>query len=171
VFATDGAAGFLAELALSAPTVVEIVGEGPLGTEHAIQRTSKTMLVVPGRDVLGEGVILELMGFTVTLESPTAGTSIAPGTDVSATARVTMLCGCPTQPGGLWDADRMEITLRAVRDGHVLNEWPMAYAGETSTYEAVFRVDEPGEVMLQVIASEPATANFGMVEAVVTVVR
>lgn len=164
VFATEGAAGFEAELMLSRPTLVEITGEGPLGAEHAMQRASKTMLLIPGRDVLGEGVILELMGFTVTLQGPDEGASLAVGAPATVTARVTMLCGCPTEPGGLWDADRIDIVLRAHRGDELLGEWSMEFSGETSEYTAEVRFDQPGPVTLQAIASDPAAANFGMAE-------
>ncbi len=72
VYDTEGAAGFLTTLELERPTVVEIVAEGPLGTPQSTQRASKTMLVIPGKDVLGDGVLLEIHGFTVTLLQPEA---------------------------------------------------------------------------------------------------
>ena len=56
IYDTDGAAGFLAELSIDEPTIVEIVAEGPLGTPDALRRSTKTMLMLPGQHVLGEGV-------------------------------------------------------------------------------------------------------------------
>lgn len=56
---------------LERPTVVEVTAEGPLGTPQTTQRASKTLLLVPGQDVLGEGVLLEIHGFTVTFLAPT----------------------------------------------------------------------------------------------------
>ncbi|MFQ5696157.1 MAG: hypothetical protein ACE5HB_09225, partial [Terriglobia bacterium] len=72
VFDTPGAAGFLAPIVLERPTVVEITAEGPLGTPQSTQRASKTLLVVPGRHILGEGVLLEIHGFTLALLAPAA---------------------------------------------------------------------------------------------------
>ncbi len=91
VYATDGAAGFLATLQLKQPTVVEISAEGPLGTPQSVQRSSKTLLVVPGEDILGEGVLLEIHGFTVTLLNPPAGSTGQVGEEweVRATVRMT----------------------------------------------------------------------------------
>jgi len=52
VYNTPDASGFLAVLHLDKPTVVEISAEGPLGNAQATQRSSKTLLLVPGEDVL-----------------------------------------------------------------------------------------------------------------------
>jgi hypothetical protein len=77
-FDTDGAAGLLAELALVEPTWVEITGTGPLGTPDALRRSTRTTLLVPGRDVVGDGIIIELLGFTVELTGPAVGTRLNP---------------------------------------------------------------------------------------------
>ncbi len=162
VYDTEGAAGFLAELHLAEPTRVVITGEGPLGTPHAVQTTSRSLLVVPGRDVLGEGVILELLGFTVELQSPDDGEAVSAGRPFEVRGKVTMLCGCPTEPGGLWDSGEYEILVRAVRENEVVGEWEMAYAGETSHYAADITLEAPGEVELQMLAMDPSKGNFGM---------
>ena len=164
VFDTEGAAGFLAELDLAGPTQVRIEAEGPLATPHASQRVSRTMLVVPGHDVLGEGVILELYGFAVELLEPSGDLHGAPGSEIAISARVTMLCGCPTEPGGLWDSTRYTIEARIVRDDTVLATVALAYAGETSVYEGRIKVPAEDGLRLQILALDPSKGNFGMVE-------
>lgn len=163
VYDASGAAGFLAELDLDRPTRVRIEAEGPLGTPHATRQASKTLLLLPGEDVLGDGVILELHGFTVELLEPDAASS-ASGDALPVRARVTMLCGCPTEPGGLWDSDDYEIEARIVRDGVVLERAELAFAGERSTYRGEVRRPEGDDLVLQVVAAHSASANFGMVE-------
>lgn len=155
------AAGFLAELSLDRPTRVEIVAEGPLGTPHAVQRASKTLLVVPGYDVLGEGVILELNGFTVELLSPASGSPSAGPLEVR--ARVTMLCGCPTEPGGMWDADGIEVFARLIADGEEMARERLGFSGERSVFVGTLPGPGEGPVTLEVIAADPERANFGMV--------
>ncbi len=152
------AAAFVAELSLDRPTRVEVTAEGPLGTAHAAQRASKTLLLIPGVHVEGEGLILVLNGFTVEILYASRHRD---GT-LGVRARVEMLCGCPTEPGGLWDAEEYRILARLVRDGQVLWERPMRFSG-TSEYEA--RLPMPGgDATLQVLAADPARANFGMAE-------
>ncbi|MDX1396284.1 MAG: hypothetical protein R3195_18025 [Gemmatimonadota bacterium] len=169
VFDTDGAAGFLAELDVREPTRVLIEATAPLGTDHAVQSGSKSLLVVPGRDITGEGVIIELNGFTVEVQAPEAGRQIMAGEAFDVRARVTMLCGCPTEPGGMWDSSDYEILLRAVRDQEIVGEWPMEFSGTTSEYTASARLDAPGEFELQVLAIDTGKGNTGMATRRITV--
>jgi len=91
VFDAPGTAGFLAQLMLVKPTEVEIIAEGPLGSPQALQRSSKTLLLVPGQDVLGDGIILDLHGFTVKLLSPGPETQLVVGQTLQVRATVHML--------------------------------------------------------------------------------
>lgn len=162
IFAADGAGSFLAELEVTEPTRVLIEARGPLGTPHAQQFASKSLLVIPGHDVVGEGIVLELNGFTVELQSPAEGRG-AVGTPFPVRARVTMLCGCPTEPGGRWDSDDYLLTARLVDGaGRVVAESSLRYAGTTSEYEGSLRAPRAGDFELQVIASDAAKGNFGM---------
>jgi len=164
LFDTDGAAGFLAELDLTRPTQVRIEAEGPLGTPQASQRISRTMLLVPGYDVLGEGVILELYGFAVELLEPSGDWHDVPGSEIAVRARVTMLCGCPTEPSGIWDSSKYTIEARIVREETILVTTNLTYAGETSIYEGRLTVPAEDGLRLQILAIDPSTANFGMIE-------
>ena len=164
IYDTDGAAGFLAELELDEPTQVRIEAEGPLGTPHASQRVTRTMLLVPGQHVLGDGVILVLQGFTVELLEPLGDLTRAAGTELPVQARVTMLCGCPTEPGGIWDSNDYLIEARVVRDGRVLEAAALAFSGETSIYEGRISVPAGEGLALQILAMDPGKGNFGIVE-------
>lgn len=167
IYDTESAAGFLAELQLEKPTQVRIEAEGPLGNPEATQRVTRTMLLVPGQDILGDGVILEVYGFAVDLLEPSSDLTNTSGSELSVRARVTMLCGCPTEPGGTWDSSAYTIEVRIVQDGKILQTAPLAYSGEPSTYEgsiSVPSVESEEGLALQVLAMDPAKANFGMVE-------
>lgn len=165
LFDVEGTGSWLATLDLAEPTLVEVVAEGPMGFEETAQRGSKTLLMVPGRDVVGEGLVVELNGFTVVIESPEAEA----GRDMNVRAKVTMLCGCPTEPGGLWDSDRFEVLVRLVRAGKVVAESGLTFAGETSYYSGHVTAPEPGVYELQVLALDPARANNGMARHMVSV--
>ncbi len=171
VYDTPGAAGFLAELILDGPTRVELVAEGPLGTPHAMQRASKTTLLIPGQDVLGDGIILDLQGFTVVFETPAKDVHVRAGEEFEIRANVTMLCGCPTQPGGLWDADQITVMARVLSNGDLVEEMSLEFAGTTSTFQGRIRVARTGRFEIQVIAMDAAKGNFGIVSQFLEVIK
>lgn len=166
VYDTRGTAGFRATLELQRPTVVEVTAEGPLEYPDAARSASKTLLMVPGEDVVGEGLVLELHGFVVEVLSPAPGTTVEPGRRIPVRAHLQMMCGCPTEPGGLWDSDRYELTARLVSGGEVLAEAPLSFAGETSHFETELSVpadgDVPADLHLDVLAADAARVNFGL---------
>jgi hypothetical protein len=167
-YGTDGAAGFLATLLLQRPTFVDITAYGPLDTPHALQRTTKRLLLVPGKDVIGEGIILELNGFSVKILDPSSESASA-GQPLAVRASVTMLCGCPTEPGGLWDADDMEVVARITREGEVIAEAPLSFTGTASTYEGELSVSKAGAYTLEVLAMDVGKGNFGIAQRSVAI--
>ncbi|MBI1390111.1 MAG: hypothetical protein GC154_16845 [bacterium] len=162
-FTGDSDAGFRATLDLERPTVVEISAEGPMAYPQAMQRASKTVLLIPGRDVTGEGVVLELHGFIVDIMAPESVDAVKAGEPFSVTASVRMLCGCPTQPEGLWDSDRYTIETLLLRDGKPAGGGAMKFSGRTNVFTGEFKAPaEGGVIELLVIASDAERANFGM---------
>ncbi|MBZ5643582.1 MAG: hypothetical protein LAO19_12545 [Acidobacteriia bacterium] len=169
VFGTPDASGFLAVLTLDKPTVVEVTAEGPLGTPQATQRASTTMLLVPGQDVLGEGVLLELHGFIVKTLAPSMDTQAKTGSPFEVKATVTMMCGCPIEAGGMWDANKIHVVARLVSEGKIETEVPMEYAGVTNTFKGSVPVSNPGQVELQVLAMDADNSNFGLASQNLTI--
>jgi hypothetical protein len=170
LYGSPDASGFLAVLHIDKPTVVEISAEGPLGNAQATQRSSKTMLLVPGEDVLGDGILLEIHGFIVTSLAPLPDAKVKSGSPFEVRATVTMACGCPTEPDGLWDANKIRVVARFLRDGKVESEIPMTYAGVQNTFHVDAPVTAAGPLELQVIAMDPASANFGMTKEAIAIV-
>jgi hypothetical protein len=169
VYNTPDSSGYLAVLHLDKPTVVEITAEGPMGNAQATQRATKTMLLMPGEDVLGEGILLEIHGFIVTALNPLPDSQVKGGSPFEVRATVTMACGCPTEPGGLWDANKIRVVARLLRDGKVESETAMTYAGVQNTFHADVS-PVPGATELQVLALDPGSANFGMTKEAVAIV-
>jgi hypothetical protein len=90
IYDQPGTAGFLVTLMLKRPTVVEVTAEGPLNTPQSTQIASKTLLLVPGQDVLGDGILLEIHGFTVEVLTPAEEDSLAVGQELEVRATITM---------------------------------------------------------------------------------
>jgi hypothetical protein len=91
LFGTPGAAFYQAEIPLDKPAQVEVIAEAPLAYPHALQRGSKTITLIPGRHILGEGLIIELSGLIVNVLSPSPKESLKRGEAVLVRAEIRML--------------------------------------------------------------------------------
>lgn len=91
LYGTPDAGFFQAEIPLEKPTQVEIYTEAPLAYPQAIQKGSKTLTLIPGKDILREGVIIELNGLIVNILSPSPKESLKKGETVLVRADVRML--------------------------------------------------------------------------------
>lgn len=160
IYEAPGAAKYDTTLALTEPTRVRITAEGPLDYPQAMQTASKTTVLMPGEDVTGDGITLTLHGFIVEVLAPSAA-DVVPGEEVAVNARVQMMCGCPTEPGGLWDSDRYTIRAQLLRDGQVVAEGPLSFAGTTNEYDGTLTVPEEGATTLRVTAADADRVNFG----------
>jgi len=167
IYDVSGAAEYQTTLELTEPTRVRVTAEGPLDYPQALQTASKTLTLVPGEDVTGDGLTLTLHGFIVEVLSPSEG-DLGPGTDVTVRSRVRMMCGCPTEPGGLWNADRYTIEAQLLRDGTVVAETPLSFVGTTSEYEGTLSVPDAGATQLRVTARDAERVNFGTAKTSLT---
>src|SRR4030043_1166230 len=91
IYGTSGAASFQAEIALDRPTQVEIYTEAPLAYPQSIQKGSKTLTLIPGKHILGEGVIIELDGLIVNILNPSPKGVLRKGEELTIKAEVRML--------------------------------------------------------------------------------
>jgi len=91
LYGTPDAAFYQAGILLDKPTQVEIIAEAPLSYPHALQKGSKTLTLIPGRHILGEGVVVELNGLIVNILSPSTEESLKKGEEILVRAEVRML--------------------------------------------------------------------------------
>lgn len=164
VVATDTAARFRATLDLDEPRQIRVTARGPLAQRQAMNTASATRWVVPGKHVTGgNGWLLEMPGFVVDILDPPAHKRLR-GTPVEVTvaANVTMMCGCPITPGGLWDADQYEVAALIRRNGEAIGEQALDYAGTSSGFAGTLRLKQTGSYEITVYAYDPATGNTGI---------
>jgi hypothetical protein len=168
-YSTRPSGSFHATLHLDRPTLVEIAAQGPLSYPSAIQRASKTVLLIPGRDLTQDGIVLDLNGYIVQIENPSPGESLMAKDDVKLKASVRMLSGALVRPHGDWDSRKATIYGEVLIGDRVIERLQMLYAGEKSSFEAPFFVPSPTEapngISLRVVAADGAGANFGMAQA------
>lgn len=164
VMVDENAAAWRTTLEIDEPRLVEVAAVGPLGQMQAANRVSATQWVVPGRHLDGgNGWLLELPGFAVDILAPPAHVKLTGAvTEVEVRANVVMMCGCPIEPGGLWDANAYEVRALVRRDGETIGSHALAYAGQTSQFATEIPVDLPGLYEVTVFAYDPANGNTGL---------
>ena len=162
--ATPGAAAFTATLDLDHPTLVRADASGPVGKPDAKATVSATQWLLPGKSLAGDGWILELPGLVV---EPVW--TAKPGAPVTVTAKVTLMCGCPIEPGGHWNAADYEVVAVLEQAGKPAASVPLAYAGTPSTFTAATPALPRGHYRLTVTAHDAATGNTGVAEREVRV--
>jgi hypothetical protein len=161
---TEPAAAFRTSLDLDTPRKIKVTAYGPVAQPQAANTVSLTQWVVPGRDLTGgDGLMLEMPGFVVDVLAPAAHKKFnASEKQVAIEANVTMMCGCPIRPDGLWDANAFEVRAIVKRNGERLEEKPLDYAGETSQFATQINADAPGVYEITVYAYDPANGNTGL---------
>jgi hypothetical protein len=168
-YSTRPAAAFRATLSIEKPTLVDITAVGPLAYPHAQQKVSKTVLLIPGRDITGDGIPMLLHGFIIQIEQPVGGDSLMAKEDVRLRASVRTLSGAPVRPYSDWDSRRIRIYAEIVIDDRITERLQMFYAGAKGSFEAPFFVPTPAEapngVTIRVIAADESAGNVGMVES------
>lgn len=162
--ADDTAAKFVTTLDLKKPRLIEVDAYGPLAQPQAAHRVSSSQWVVPGRDISdGDGWVLELPGFAVDVLAPPAHVKLPAATGrVELRANVTMMCGCPITPNGIWDANRYEVKAIVRHDGTRIGRYDLAYAGKPSQFTGQVPVKGPGVYDVTVYAYDPANGNTGL---------
>jgi len=154
-------AGYEAVLDLAEPTLVRVDARGPLGTPAAILSVSSTLWMLPGRDRVGDGLILTFPGFVI---EPAVTQAAGGGRTI--TAKVTMMCGCPITPGGLWDAADVAVWADLLADGRVISTVPLRPAGQPSQFVSDTVTVPPAATRLRVVAASRTTLNAGSAIAV-----
>lgn len=169
VYSARPAAAFTATLALQRPILVEVAAEGPLAYPDSIRRTAKTVLLIPGQDLTGDGIVLHLNGYIVQIEHPKTGEPLAAKDDVKLKASVRTLSGTLVRPHGDWDSRKMRIYGELLIGGRIVERLQLFYSNETSTFDAPFFVpldkEAPDGITLRVVAADTAAGNFSLGEA------
>lgn len=161
-WSTPGSAVYEFTLDLEGPRRLDVEAYGPLGQLQSATRVSMQVWGIPGKHKdVGDGILLELPGFNVDVLAPPAHQTL-PVEPVVLEANVTMQCGCPVTPDGLWDANRFEIEAWIEKDGETVAKIPMEYAGTSSQFRAEWTPPGPGVYQATVTAYDPVEGNTGL---------
>lgn len=161
----DNTARFEARIDIERPTFVTVEVLSPVNQRQAAVAASTQLWLIPGKDIRGDGLVIEVPGFVVNVLRPRTHNvmstkSLSPD-GLPIEANVVMMCGCPIQDGGLWDAKKMEVSALVYRDGKSAGTVPMSCT-ETNLFKGALKVDGPGLYEITVYAYNPETGNTGV---------
>ncbi len=159
---TDGAAVFNASIDIGRPTRVRVEVSGPLGFPDSMAEISATHWLIPGHDI-ADGWTMTLPGFVLKLID--VPRKAGRGEDIPVHVKLVMMCGCPTEPGGLWDSDQYTIKGQLWSGDTLVSEADLEYTGTTSHYRAVIPAIGSGALELLVYAVDTSTGNTAVVKA------
>lgn len=161
----DNTAKFMVELDLEEVVFVRIEVLAPASKKQATVFASTELWMIPGKDILGDGVVLEIPGFIVDVLMPRTHQfvslkSLKNGT-VKIQANVVMMCGCTISDGGIWDANKYEVRGVLKKEGEDLGEINMTLV-LPNLFEGAAEVRGAGNYELVVYAYHAATGNTGV---------
>ena len=165
---TPGAAKFETTLQLAEPVFVEVRAVAPYAKKQARVETSTQLWLIPGKDITGDGIILEIPGFVIDVLNPQTHQSLS-GLEMEIRANVVMMCGCPTSDGGLWDSSEYQIEAMIKKDGEIIESLPLGFTGQTSTFSGDYTAPGSGTYEIIVHAYHDQTGNTGVDKTTVVV--
>lgn len=155
-------AAFTATIDIDKPTLLTIEGYGPWQQPQARIQVQSQLWLIPGKDIDGDGLVLEFPGFVVNVLSPQTHESISAGTGIAVTANVVLMCGCPITAGGMWDANQYEVEALVEKDGKSMPAVPLSISDKANTFTGTLNAREAGLYQLTVYAYDPLTGNTGV---------
>ena len=150
-------ASFQVELGLLRPTRVEIAVTGPLAVVQSIQSTAVTLWLLPGQDRVANPVILHLPGLITELLDYTVDDA-----QLSVTAAVTMICGCPITAQGLWPAADFRAVVQLYRKQELVAEGVLGFTGTDNEFTGALDLPGSGDFDMIVHAYQISTGNAGV---------
>jgi hypothetical protein len=161
----DTSAKFSANVDINQPTLVTATVTGPMILKENALTASSSQWVLPGKPIAaGDGWLIELPGFAIDLIDALPQTLKLNGAPkkLQINAKITMQCGCPITPGGLWDANKFEIGAIVYRGGKKYSTTPLVYAGKASTFSGAIEIGESGTYLIDLFAYSPSNGNTGV---------
>lgn len=150
-------AGFLATLDISSPRLIRFKLIGPYGFRQSLQEASLTSWVIPGKDILGDGIIISMSGFIVD-----AWTRVLEGGKIDIYTQTSLLCGCPIYPDGPWDPVNYEAKAIIMHNQNKIDEVDLSYTGPTGLFSGNTTITKSGHYKAIVYLIDTKTGNVGV---------
>lgn len=159
-------AKFEAVIDIDDPLLIDVEVTAPVSRRNAAIKGSAQLWVIPGKNIEGEGLVIELPGFVLDIIKPTTHQQIKlsdiKNNKLDFTASLTMLCGCTITKGGVWNSDNIEVSAIVKKDGIKIGETALAITSEPNIFSGVLDVKTKGVYQLTVYAYDKYTNNTGV---------
>lgn len=166
-FATDSnTVNALFTVDISVPTTFLVVVFGPMKYLDQVRATSTEITVFPGVNIgtylTPEGIVVEIPGLCIGNV-----TSNLTGNQLSASAEVTMMCGCKIAPNSNWPPNDFNIYLNTQdQNGHIF-PYKLDYdtnPANPSSFKGSWNSQTPNQPIVKawISASEPKLGNQGV---------
>ncbi|MCP9200995.1 hypothetical protein MKO06_13840 [Gramella sp. GC03-9] len=157
----ESTAGFEAVLNIQEPTFISIEAYAPINKKQAVVMSSTQLWAIPGKEITGDGVVLEIPGFVVDILSPQTHERISESSEIEVTANVVMMCGCPVTKDGIWDANQYEVKAVITNEDGEKSELSLEQKDKPSTFTGKLSL-EKGLYEVLIYAYDPLTGNTGV---------
>lgn len=158
-----GAAKFHTVIDIDEPRLVEISAKAPYAQQQALQEMRLTMWLIPGKHIVGDGIIFEMPGFIVDILAPPVPTKKSHNErNIKIVASVSPMCGCPINPNTFWHPNSIEVAAIIKRDGRHYKTVALSFSGKTNIFEVELKSLEKGTYEIIVYAFDPKTGNTGV---------
>jgi len=162
----DKTARFEALIDIREPLFVDVQVTAPSQLRGAAITGTTQLWLIPGKDIDGEGLVIELPGFILNVLNPTLHHiyPIKEGEVINIDLKIslTMLCGCTISKGGTWSADPIEVRATLYKDGKRIGEKPLSLTDQDNIFGSHFEVREKGSYGITVTAYDKVTKNTGV---------
>lgn len=161
----DQTAKFLATINISEPTFVSIEILSPFNNKQASVAVSTELWLIPGKHILGDGIILEIPGFIIDILKPRTHHYITLNSikdqPFKIQANIVMMCGCTISKGGIWDSDKIEVKGILNRNGKFFKEIDLSLTS-VNLFEGEVNMQSSGKYELIVYAYNSQSGNTGV---------
>lgn len=161
----DKTAGFMAVLDIDEPTFVRVEVISPINKKNARVQASTELWLIPGKDILGDGLVIEIPGFVVDILKPNTHQYIdlksIPTSGLPIEAHIVMMCGCPIESDGIWDSKTMEVKALVKKDGEQFGEVSLENPSQ-DLFKGNIVITDSGYYEITVYAYDPKTGNTGV---------
>lgn len=153
----DKTAGFLANVDIDTPRLLRFKLMGPYAYRQSMHESTMTSWVVPGKHILGDGIIINMTGFIVD-----AWTRVIQGGQVDIMTKASLLCGCPITKDGHWQGGNYEVTAIILLDDKKVDEVSLNLKGPDGMFNGQTRITKPGHYKAVVYLYDKNTGNVGV---------